>query len=334
MTNQKTNSELITRTKELLLKERLEANQKVGPQGYFDNKYIEASTSDNTRRAYRADIRHFEQWGGLLPAKAEHVVKYLHQFAGELSSRTLVRRLTAIKNWHVYQEFNDPTQHIMVKKTMSGIMRMHGKPRVKVPPLLPEHLILIAKQLEQIKDLKALRDNALLQTGFFGAFRRSELINIQYEDIKWVEDGIEVHIKRSKTDQHGEGQFCVIPYCLQGICAVNALKVWINAAKITSGPIFLRVLKNNRVGNKGISSVSVNQIIKKRALQAEIKSAHEFSSHSMRRGLATSASRDGAGIASIMRQGRWKQVNTVMEYVEAAERFSDNVVNSLKIFSK
>ena len=73
----------------------------------------------------------------------------------------------------------------------------------------------------------------------------------------------------------------------------------------------------------------MNDILKKHAKAAGIKKAQDFSSHSMRRGLATTASRDGVSIPAIMRQGRWKQVDTVMEYIEAAQRFEENAASQV-----
>src|SRR5262245_20384177 len=102
---------------------------------WISNPYIKAATSDNTRKAYRSDIKHYEQWGGLLPATPEKIIQYLQDYAARLNSRTLSRRLIAIKHWHTYQGFPDPTSHPLITKTMTGIMRIHGKPKEKTPPL-------------------------------------------------------------------------------------------------------------------------------------------------------------------------------------------------------
>ena len=155
----------------------------------LSNRYQIAATSDNTRRAYQADIRHFENWGGQLPATTEAILRYLHVFAEILNPRTLSRRITALKQWHRFQHFPDPTDALIVGKTLTGIARIHGKPKEKAPPLLPEHLIKIAEYLSTQSTLAACRDNALLQVGFLGAFRRSELIAICVEDINWQSAG-------------------------------------------------------------------------------------------------------------------------------------------------
>lgn len=295
----------------------------------LSNRYQIAATSDNTRRAYQSDIRHFENWGGQLPATTESILRYLHAFAEILNPRTLFRHITALKQWHRYQNFPDPTQMPIVSKTLTGITRVHGKPKNKAAPLLPEHLIKITEYLGTQNTLSSIRDNALLQMGFLGAFRRSELVEICVDHINWQEDGIEILIPKSKTDQQNTGQYCAIPIGNEKLCAIRALKEWIVEAKIKNGFIFCRIYKGDKVSDVNLTAATVNEILKKHAHDAGIENAVDFSSHSMRRGLATTASRDGVSIPAIMRQGRWKQVDTVMEYIEAAQRFGENAAGQV-----
>lgn len=295
----------------------------------LSNRYQIAATSDNTRRAYQADIRHYETWGGQLPATTEAILRYLHAFAEILNPRTLSRRITALKQWHRFQHFPDPTEAPIVGKTLTGIARVHGKPKDKAPPLLPEHLITIAEFLATQSNLAACRDNALLQIGFLGAFRRSELVMVRVEDINWQFAGIEILIPRSKTDQLNAGKYCVIPNGNEQLCAVRALKIWLEKAEIKDGFVFRRIHRGNKISEFNIAADSVNEILKKHAFAVGIENAMNFSSHSMRRGLATTASRDGVSLPAIMRQGRWKEVGTVMEYIEAAQRFEENAAGQV-----
>src|SRR3990167_5319953 len=271
------------------------------------NRYQIAATSDNTRRAYQSDIRHFQNWGGQLPSTTEGVLRYLHAYAEILNPRTLARHITAIKQWHRYQNFTDPTQSPIVAKTLTGIARIHGKPKEKAAPLLPEHLIKITEYLSAQNTLATMRDNALLQMGFLGALRRSELVEIKMDHIQWKPEGIEILIPKSKTDQENTGQYCAIPNGNEKLCAVRALKEWLNKAKINDGFIFRRIYKGDKISDTNLTSDAVNNILKQHAQAAGIENAVDFSSHSMRRGLATTASRDGVSIPAIMRQGRWKQ---------------------------
>lgn len=295
------------------------------PQAIWQaNPYIKAATSENTRKAYQADIRHFESWGGKLPATPENIIEYLKTYAPTLHPTTLARRLIALKNWHSYQGLKDPTQHPAIEKTMGGIARIHGKPKQKAHPLTIEELHTLVKYLHDIGTLSAFRDNALIQTGFFGAFRRSELVGIETEHLQWKTEGIDILIPTSKTDQTHQGQFSAIPYGKGLLCPVSALKSWLEFSGIQQGPIFREIKKGEKIMLKALSPLSVNLILKKHAGACGFKHLSQLSSHSLRRGLASNASQAGVNIAAIMRQGRWKQVNTVMEYIEASERFSDN----------
>src|SRR5580700_814413 len=117
--------ELLDNTKEIL-------PAKIENSSYLSS-YIQAATSQNTRKAYRQDIQHFIAWGGLLPTTVSIIIRYLHDHADILNSRTLSRRLTALKHWHTYQEFPDPTEHPLVRKTLIGIQNTHGRPKEKAP---------------------------------------------------------------------------------------------------------------------------------------------------------------------------------------------------------
>src|SRR3990172_3959943 len=140
------------RDKDHLQKMAFPINQQHAPQRSTQklmptNPFIHAATAENTRQAYRADQRHFEQSGGPLPATTEDIVTYLQTFAAKLNPRTLSRRLTALKHWHIYQGYDDPTQHPVVSKTLKGINNTYGKPKEKAPPLLPEQLRQLVKHL-------------------------------------------------------------------------------------------------------------------------------------------------------------------------------------------
>jgi integrase len=291
---------------------------------WVTNPYLLAATSDNTRKAYRSDIKHYEQSGGILPATPEHIINYLQCFAVKLNSRTLSRRLIAIKHWHQYQGFPDPTAHHLVTKTMIGITRVHGKPKDKAPALTPDDLLKMVIALSREISLRNSRDNAILQIGFFGALRRSEIINIHYEHLTWKNEGIEILLTKSKTDQNHEGQYCAIPYGNDVLCPIKALETWLTESNIKSGAIFRSITKNNQLSNTPLTALSINHIISRAAHLAHLTNENDISPHSLRRGLATSAAQANASIQTIMRAGRWKQVNTVMEYIEASERFSEN----------
>src|SRR3990167_140463 len=172
-----------------------------------------------------------------------------------------------------------------------------------------------------------IRNCALIQLGFFGAFRRSELIAIKWEDITFSKEGIEIIIPRSKTDQSGEGQVCAIPNGNDLVCAVRALKQWQEYLGLNEGYVFRGVSKSENILSHVIKSNQVNLIIKKIACDCGIDRADDFSAHSLRRGFATEAAKRNAPFQSIMRQGRWKHEGTVLGYIEEGKRFEENAVS-------
>lgn len=293
------------------------------------NPYITAATADKTRKAYQSDIEHFEAWGGVLPATPEILLAYLEYFAEQLNPRTLSRRLVAIKHWHVYQQFIDPTQSPLIKKMMKGIYRLHGSPKHKAQALAFEQLLMLHQHLKNQESLHAFRDNALLQIGFFGAFRVSELLAIQVEHLQSTPEGLRILIPRSKTDQDGIGAYCAIPFGNNELCPIKTLRLWLDQAGLQEGPVFRFISRWGRMGKNALHPISVNRLLKKYTEQCELSNPECFSSHSLRRGFATAASRQGASLKAIMRQGRWIEVRTVLGYIDEANAFEDNAAHTL-----
>lgn len=287
--------------------------------------YIRAATSDNTRKAYQSDIRHFIKFGGLLPANIEMLQQYLSSYADKLNPRTLVRRLTAIKQWHVTQGFQDPAGHPVLRKLLTGIKNVHGKPKEKAPPLTLDALVQIACHLERSDRLIDCRNNALIQLGFFGAFRRSELVTLTWEQVTFLAEGIEVLLTRSKTDQGGKGMMCPIPHGNDELCGVRALMHWKRRCQQSKGPIFCHIPIAEPA--TAIKANQVNHILKAVALASGLPNPFAYSSHSLRRGFATEASKKGAPFGAIMRQGRWRHEGTVLGYIEEGKRFDSNAVD-------
>lgn len=293
-------------------------------------RFLTAATADNTRRSYRSAIRHFQAWGGALPADEAMVVRYLLTFAGALNPRTLSLRLTALSQWHRYQGFPDSAATPTVRKTLRGIERVHGRPCQKARALPYEDLERIVGHLSGSTELAALRDNALLQVGYFGAFRRRELVELTIADLNWDREGLRIMLPRSKTDQTGQGLVKAIPYGDNGVCCpASALRRWLTAATIESGPLFRRITRWGVVGEAALNAGSVNTILTARAAQADLPYVPELSSHSLRRGLATSAHRAGADFRDIKRQGGWRHDGTVQGYIEEADAFEANAAGLL-----
>lgn len=291
--------------------------------------FLAAATSENTRRTYRSAIRHFLGWGGVLPADENGIIRYLLAHAGTHNARTLALRLTALSQWHVYQGFPDPAGTATVRKTLKGIGRTHGRPKKQAKALPIEDLEQIVCKLATLETIKAKRDSALLQLGFFGGYRRSELVALQLADLAWEPDGLIITLRRSKTDQQGLGIIKAIPYGTGTCCPATALRTWLDAAGIDGGAAFRSVNKWEMVGERAIHPASINTILADCAVLTGLDYVPDLSSHSLRRGMATSAYRAGADFRQIKRQGGWRHDGTVQGYIEEAGRFEENAARHL-----
>lgn len=297
-----------------------------------DLNYVHQATADNTRKAYQSDIRHFIEWGGKLPTDTGTVVKYCETHATSLKPKTLQRRIIALRQFHHYQGFADPTAHPLVAKTLKGIANVHGMPANQALPLLFDDLNKIILQLNTNSSLSAIRNAAMLSLGFFAALRGSELTKVKVEDLSFEANGLVLLIPRSKTDQTGAGQTCAIPEQDNPLCPIRLIKKWLEISELKRGYLFVSINRWQKLGSKSISIQSLNNIVRQCAKHAGLSTAENLSSHSLRRGFATSASQVGASFKSIMAQGRWRHEGTVLEYIEAGQQFNDNAVS--KLFEK
>lgn len=292
--------------------------------------YLQAATSENTRKAYRSAIRQFEKWGGRLPTDRDNVVRYLLARAESLNPRTLDLHLTAISQWHLHQGLTDPVRDSLVRKAMEGVRRTHSQPKQKAKALRLEHIAQMVNYLRQQPDSqKKYRDIALVLTGFFGAFRRSELVAIQIQDLVWEPEGLLIRLPRSKTDQQLQGLTRALPFGAKGCCPAVAIKEWTEAAKIDIGPLFRPVNRWDQVQGKQLNPGAVNDLLKSLGAICQFDFIPELSSHSFRRGLSTSAGRERIDFELIKKQGGWKSDATVWGYIEEGQQFSDNAALAL-----
>ena len=307
-----------------------QAEQNKITQVTHNNLYIQAATADNTRRTYRAAIRHFEQWGGCLPTSKEVLVQYLIAQAKLLNPRTLSVYLTAISQWHRYQGLLNPAQAPEVRKTLEGIRRVHGQPRHKTKALRLEHLAtMLSWFYEQPDTPKRARDIALILVGFFGAFRRSELVAMTIESLAWEPEGLLITLPVSKTDQQREGLVRALPYGESSVCPVNALKRWLDISMVKSGPVFRHVNRWQQIHDQALYPGSVTDVLKSVGQACGLDFVPELSSHSFRRGLSTSASRESISFELIKKQGGWKTDATVWEYIEEGRQLTHNASTTL-----
>jgi integrase len=254
------------------------------------------------------------------------VAVYIAALSATHKVSSLQRRLTAINYYHRHHGDDRPygpasLKHAAISSVMKGLKREKGTRADAKAPLTTEQLRRMVRGLEESP--RGLRDRALLLIGFSGGFRRSELAALDFADIADVEDGLKITIRRSKSDQEGQGRTLGIPYGSDPkTCPVRVYRKWIRTAGITAGPVF-RHFFNQTMGRRAITDQVVADIVKRSAERVGID-ATELSGHSLRSGLATTAARNGASERSIMKQTGHRSVAMVRRYIHDAELFNDN----------
>lgn len=253
-----------------------------------------AAQSPATSRSYASGVRHFQANGGRIPATAKMLSSYLARFAGILATATLQHRLIAIHRAHVDRGLPSPVNEADVRRTMEGIRRTHGTAQRRVKALLKDDLLEVLAFIDKQKPMKAARDRALLLVGFAGAFRRSELVALRVEDITVYDHGIELLIRRSKTDQTGKGRTVFIPQAKGERCPVKSLAYWLTLYGVAKGPLFPSMNRHDQVVRASLSPQSVALIVKQAVARCKgTAAAAVFSGHSMRAGYVTTAAELG-----------------------------------------
>ena len=299
-------------------------------------KNLRSSKAHNTLRAYQADFKDFSAFcvkNGLnsMPTEPKILALYLTHLSATSKFSTLKRRIASISVIHKMKGHYLDTKHPIIMENLHGIKRAKGTNQKAKKPILINNLKQIIDVIDQYlsycglpeleksrKVSNKVRDKAIILIGFAGGFRRSEIVNIDYDDIEFVSEGIKIFIKRSKTDQSGEGMIKAIPYFEnKSYCPVLALKHWIEFSEIKSGKIF------------DISDKSVALIIKKYASLAGLD-ANKYAGHSLRSGFATSAAESGAEERNIMAMTGHKTTQMVRRYIQEANLFKNNALNKIK----
>ncbi len=288
-------------------------------------QYQDAADAPATLRAYAADYKRFTEWCAqhgftATPVTPETVGAYLAAAGAGFAMQTLRRRVAAIARASALGGYPLDTKHPAIRETLRGIARKHGQPSRRAAALTTAEI----KRLCEVCDpsLTGLRDRALLLLGFASALRRSELVGLDVAHIKWTREGMTLLIERSKTDKAGEGVEIAIPHGRsEQTCPVLALKAWLTAGKIKSGPLFRKVNRGGRVQAGRFSTDAVRQILLKRAAQAGLKGSRlePISPHGMRAGFVTTAYRNGVPDEEIMGHTRHRSLTTMRSYVRRAK---------------
>jgi len=300
---------------------------------------LKSSKAINTIRAYKSDFKDFGAFCAkhsfrALPTAPKIVALYLTYLSGkDAKMSTLKRRLVSIGMIHKLKGHYLDTKHPIIIENLMGIKRVKGSIQKGKKPILINHLksIINAINQQEIDEIKKFRDKSLILIGFGGGFRRTELISIDHEDLEFVPEGVKITIKRSKTDQFGEGIVKGLPYFSNELyCPVINLKKWLELSNIKSGPIFRRFAKGSVLTKNRLTDQSVALLIKNYLNLAGIENSN-FSAHSLRSGFATVAAESGADERSIMAMTGHKTTQMVRRYIREANIFKNNALNKIKI---
>ena len=287
--------------------------------------YVAQSIPESTQRAYRADWDSFAGWASekgakALPAAPATVAAYVADRAQSVRPGTLRRALAAIAKAHKLAGHPNPCTAEPVPSTMKGIERTVGTSTVGKAPATLEAIERMVSTCAP-NTLEGLRNRAMLLVGFAGAFRRAELVSLEVRDLAWSADGVVVTVRRSKTDQTGAGQTKPIPFVSGRLCAATALKAWLTACGLLSGPVFRGLYRNGAAREAGLTPQSVALIIKAACVRVGLDPAL-YSGHSLRAGHVTEARARGVADSDTMAVTGHRRVETLDVYDRRGNPFA------------
>ena len=300
---------------------------------------LKNSKANNTVRAYKSDFHDFALFcakNGFksLPSEPKIVSLYLTNLSSnEVKMSTLKRRLVSIGVIHRLKGFYLDTKHPSIIENVMGIKRRKGSIQRGKKPLLINYLKQIINVIDEQKNkmIKKIRDRTIILVGFSGGFRRNELVSLDFEDLDFVQEGLKINLKKSKTDQFGEGSMKALPYFdNQQYCPVISIKKWIEISKINNGALFRRFTKGSNLSKERLTDQTVALLIKEYLKLAGIDSRN-YSGHSLRSGFATTAAEAGVEERVIMKMTGHKSAEMVRRYIKEANLFKENALNKIKI---
>ena len=289
-------------------------------------RFAAAAKSENTHAAYASDWKHFAAWcaargAAPLPCPPGLLCGYLSGLAERgRKAATISRHAAAVAYVHRAGGLPPPTTSEAVRATLHGIRRSIGTAPAKKAPATAD--VVAAMMRACPPTLIGLRDRAMFAIGLAGAFRRSELLALTLADIEPVPEGLCITVRRSKTDQTGKGQTVSVPHGAR-IRPLEALRAWLGASGIVSGPLFRPVRLGDRLGDGPLSDDAMVAAIKRRAKAAGFDPA-EFAGHSLRSGFMTSASRTGATLVKMMEVSRHRSHASALGYIQDRDAFRDH----------
>ena len=286
-----------------------------------------------SQKAYAGDWRAFEGWcsGKGLPTEppaASTLLLYLKALAEEGAKLSTLERAQAgiVHTWgRKGHEWFPPIECVRFWWNLRRSRAELGERTTRKAALTVDLLARVVTALPL--DLRGVRDRALLVLGVIGAFRRSELVALDVEDVAFVPDGMIITVRRSKTDQEAKGFEKGIPFAENpALCATKLLRAWLDAADIDGGPLFRRVTPER--GFSRLESGSVGRIVK-RAVERIGLDSDLYSGHSLRAGFVTSAAEAGRNLPEIKAQTGHASDRIVQGYIRHANLFKKNAAKGL-----
>ena len=300
---------------------------------------LQSSKANNTVRAYKSDFSDFglfcaQNGFKSLPSDPQIVSLYLtHLSTKDIKMSTLKRRLVSIGVIHKLKGHYLDTKHPSIIENIMGIKRRKGSIQSSKKPILINCLKDIINTIDKYnkEEIKIFRDRSIILIGFSGGFRRNEIVSLDYDDLDFVPEGLKINLRRSKTDQFGEGFTKALPYFDNSqYCPVVSLKKWIEISKIKSGAVFRRFSKGSKLSENRLTDQTVALLIKEYLQLAGIDSKN-YSGHSLRSGFATSAAEFGVEERNIMAMTGHKSTEMVRRYIKEANLFKNNALNKIKL---
>ena len=287
-----------------------------------------SSKSFNTLRAYKSDFYDFEKFCSnfgfkSIPSDPKVISLYLTDLSNKSKFSTLKRRLASINVIHKIKGFHIDIKHPIITENLIGIKRRIGSYQKGKKPILINNLYQIIDFINQNQvntHLQSTRDKAIILLGFAGGFRRSELVSLEKSDLEFISEGLKITLKKSKSDQYGQGLIKGIPYFKNNkYCPVIAVKEWMSSSdNLTEKRLF------------PYSDKTVALIVKKYLGLIGLDNK-QYSGHSLRSGFATSTAASGADERSIMAMTGHKSAEMVRIYIKEANLFKNNALNKLKL---
>jgi integrase len=299
--------------------------------------YARDALAPETRRAYAADWAHFSEWCRAasctpLPAEPTAVAAYLAALAPLYGRSTLERRLAAIGHAHRLANLDWSAGHPAIRATLRGIHRTHRRRSRQAAALTSVELRKLVAACGS--DLAGTRDRALLLLGFAGALRRSELVAVEREHLRFTDVGLRLLIPSSKTDAEGKGvELGIARGKRRETCPVRALEAWLDASGCKFGPVFRKIDRWGTIEHRRLGGDAVRDILLKRAAAARITvdGGERLSPHGLRAGFVTEAYMAGARDEQVMDHTRHRDLKTMRGYIRRAKLVTDSATKLLDL---